>query len=270
MFQFVEDILSTRRTKRNAFFYPQIEDWMTVPRCAQERRALRSPSPGAGSPAACVEVADRRAQSPVSSRPLTMRAGRSQTSPHTPPARVCPARALKFDGRGKHGRRPRSNNESNVPRAGIGSRCWSKVPRICESRPSVQPATPLATFTLGDAVDMLKIRSEPDIANSELWNCPSLLSFKCPQRWDATNRPPSYGIALGPRVGGVVNAVSRVRSFFRSRAVARFVASASAKVNCSRSLQCCWNSRHPWPHIRQAFPAGNVAGATAPLFNCLM
>lgn len=43
----------------------------------------------------------------------------------------------------------------------------------------------LATFTFEEAVDMSKIRSEPDIANSELWNCPNLLSFKCPQHWDA-------------------------------------------------------------------------------------
>jgi hypothetical protein len=33
---------------------------------------------------------------------------------------------------------------------------------------------------------------EPDIATSELWNCPELLAFKCPQQWDKlsqTNSP---------------------------------------------------------------------------------
>lgn len=28
------------------------------------------------------------------------------------------------------------------------------------------------------------IQAEPDIANSELWNCPNLLAFKCPQEWE--------------------------------------------------------------------------------------
>jgi hypothetical protein len=40
-------------------------------------------------------------------------------------------------------------------------------------------------FTADDAVDPFEIRCEPDVANSELWNCPNLLAFKCPQRWDA-------------------------------------------------------------------------------------
>jgi hypothetical protein len=32
--------------------------------------------------------------------------------------------------------------------------------------------------------DGIEIEPEPDIATSELWNCPNLLAFKCPQQWD--------------------------------------------------------------------------------------
>src|SRR5262249_49442319 len=28
------------------------------------------------------------------------------------------------------------------------------------------------------------IRVVPDVSNSELWNCPELLAFRCPEQWD--------------------------------------------------------------------------------------
>jgi hypothetical protein len=49
-------------------------------------------------------------------------------------------------------------------------------------------------FTVDDIVDPLKIRSEPNIAGSELWNCPNLLAFRCPQRWDALSPTNSPGV----------------------------------------------------------------------------
>jgi hypothetical protein len=38
--------------------------------------------------------------------------------------------------------------------------------------------------------------TEPDIANSELWNCPKLLAFKCPQEWELLTPTDSPNVRL--------------------------------------------------------------------------